>query len=82
MQHKGILMVMSGFSGAGKGTIVKRMLEKYPEQYKLSVSAVLTVLFTEDPLWGRRSCILALCSSILFYALLKKTIVYLLFWQR
>ncbi|MBE5935282.1 MAG: guanylate kinase [Lachnospiraceae bacterium] len=39
MQHKGILMVMSGFSGAGKGTIVKRMLEKYPDQYKLSISA-------------------------------------------
>ena len=39
MQHKGILMVMSGFSGAGKGTIVKKMLEKYPEQYKLSISA-------------------------------------------
>ena len=39
MQHKGILMVMSGFSGAGKGTIVKKMLEKYPDQYKLSISA-------------------------------------------
>lgn len=39
MQHKGILMVMSGFSGAGKGTIVKRLLEKYPDEYKLSISA-------------------------------------------
>ena len=39
MQHKGILMVMSGFSGAGKGTIVKKLLEKYPGEYKLSISA-------------------------------------------
>ena len=39
MQHKGILMVMSGFSGAGKGTIVKRLLEKYPDEYKFSISS-------------------------------------------
>jgi len=35
---KGILVVVSGLSGAGKGTICKRLLEKYPE-YVLSVSA-------------------------------------------
>ena len=35
----GILTVVSGFSGAGKGTIMKRLLEKYPDNYALSISA-------------------------------------------
>ena len=35
---KGVLVVVSGLSGAGKGTICKRLLEKYPG-YVLSVSA-------------------------------------------
>ncbi len=35
---KGTLVVLSGFSGAGKGTIVKRLMEKYDE-YILSISA-------------------------------------------
>ena len=35
---KGILVVVSGFSGAGKGTVMKRLLEKYKD-YALSVSA-------------------------------------------
>lgn len=35
----GILTVLSGFSGAGKGTIIKRLLEKYPQDYALSISA-------------------------------------------
>ena len=34
---KGILVVVSGFSGAGKGTVMKRLLEKY-DDYALSVS--------------------------------------------
>ena len=34
---RGILAVVSGFSGAGKGTVMKRLLEKY-EDYALSVS--------------------------------------------
>ena len=38
MESKGILIVVSGFSGAGKGTIMKRLLEKY-DNYALSVSA-------------------------------------------
>ena len=29
MQNKGILMVISGFSGAGKGTLVKKLLSEY-----------------------------------------------------
>lgn len=39
MNKKGILIVVSGFSGAGKGTLMKRLLEKYEETYALSISA-------------------------------------------
>lgn len=39
MKEKGILIVVSGFSGAGKGTIMKELLKKYEETYALSVSA-------------------------------------------
>lgn len=35
---KGILTVISGFSGAGKGTVTKGLIKKHPE-YELSVSA-------------------------------------------
>ena len=38
MEKKGILIVVSGFSGAGKGTIMKELLMKY-NNYALSVSA-------------------------------------------
>ena len=38
MSRQGILIVVSGFSGAGKGTIMKELLGKY-EQYALSISA-------------------------------------------
>lgn len=38
MDKKGILIVVSGFSGAGKGTIMKELLRKY-DNYALSVSA-------------------------------------------
>ena len=33
--NKGILVVVSGFSGAGKGTVMKRLMEKY-DDYALS----------------------------------------------
>ena len=38
MGREGILIVVSGFSGAGKGTVMKELLSRY-EQYALSVSA-------------------------------------------
>lgn len=38
MKEKGILIVVSGFSGAGKGTIMKCLLSQY-DQYALSISA-------------------------------------------
>lgn len=38
MNQQGLLVVVSGFSGAGKGTIMKALLDKY-DNYALSVSA-------------------------------------------
>lgn len=38
MKEQGVLAVVSGFSGAGKGTIMKALLEKY-DNYALSISA-------------------------------------------
>jgi len=43
MSRQGILIVVSGFSGAGKGTIMKELTSRY-EQYALSISAT-----TRDP---------------------------------
>ncbi len=36
--HKGILIVVSGFSGAGKGTLMKKLVQEY-DNYALSISA-------------------------------------------
>lgn len=38
MSKKGILVVVSGFSGAGKGTLMKALLNRY-DNYALSISA-------------------------------------------
>ena len=38
MNKKGILIILSGFSGVGKGTVVKRLLSDY-DNYVLSISA-------------------------------------------
>lgn len=39
MNKRGILIVLSGFSGSGKGTVVKNILKTYPNEYAVSVSA-------------------------------------------
>lgn len=49
MNRKGILVVVSGFSGVGKGTVVKLLMDKYKEQYALSISAT-----TRDPRKGEQ----------------------------
>ena len=46
MKDKGILIVVSGFSGAGKGTLMKRLLSDY-DNYALSIS-----MTTRDPREG------------------------------
>lgn len=38
MKNKGILIVVSGFSGAGKGTLMKKLVQEY-DNYALSISA-------------------------------------------
>lgn len=48
MKQKGILMVLSGFSGAGKGTLIRALLNKY-DDYALSVS-----MTTRAPREGER----------------------------
>ncbi len=46
MKDKGILIVVSGFSGAGKGTLMKRLMSDY-DNYALSIS-----MTTRDPREG------------------------------
>jgi len=48
MKNKGILVVVSGFSGSGKGTLMKKMLETY-DNYALSIS-----MTTRKPREGER----------------------------
>ena len=38
-KNKGILIVFSGFSGSGKGTIMKELMRRYSDIYALSISA-------------------------------------------
>ena len=51
MKNKGLLLVISGFSGAGKGTVMKEIMKKY-DDYALSISAT-TRLPREDEVDGR-----------------------------
>lgn len=39
MKDKGMIVVLSGFSGAGKGTIMKHLLQEHPGEFHLSISA-------------------------------------------
>lgn len=48
MGRQGILIVVSGFSGAGKGTVMKALTDRY-DSYALSVSAT-----TRDPRPGEK----------------------------
>lgn len=48
MEQKGILIVISGFSGAGKGTLVRELLRRY-DDYALSIS-----MTTRTPRPGER----------------------------
>ncbi len=47
LTDKGLVIVLSGFSGAGKGTIMKSLLSTYPGAYHLSISAT-----TREPRMG------------------------------
>ena len=38
MEQTGVMVVISGFSGVGKGTIIRNLMEKY-KNYALSISA-------------------------------------------
>ena len=49
MDQQGILAVVSGFSGAGKGTLMKELLKRY-DNYALSVSAT-----TRQPREGEKA---------------------------
>ena len=37
-QKRGVVTVISGFSGSGKGTVVKEIMAHYPDRFRLSVS--------------------------------------------
>ncbi len=39
LNNKGVLLIISGFSGAGKGTIINGLINKYRDRYTLSISA-------------------------------------------
>ena len=39
MENKGRIVIISGFSGAGKGTLMKALMKEYKDKYALSVSA-------------------------------------------
>ena len=39
MNNRGIIVIVSGPAGAGKGTICNELINKYPDEYALSISA-------------------------------------------
>ena len=54
MREKGILIVVSGFSGSGKGTIMKELLKQY-DNYALSISATTEIRVREKKTDGNIS---------------------------
>ena len=38
MADSGLLIVISGFSGSGKGTIMKELIRRYPEKCIVNIS--------------------------------------------
>ena len=49
MNEKGLLLIISGFSGTGKGTVINRLTSIYKDSYALSVSAT-----TRNPREGEK----------------------------
>ena len=49
MNDKGLILIISGFSGTGKGTVINKLLSDYESSYALSVSAT-----TRSPREGER----------------------------
>ncbi len=47
-EKKGLVVVLSGFSGAGKGTIMKHLMSTYPGAYHLSISATTRPMRTGE----------------------------------
>lgn len=49
-KQKGVLVVLSGFSGSGKGTIMQELIHRYASKYALSISATTRAprAFEED----------------------------------
>lgn len=39
MENKGKIVIISGFSGAGKGTLMKALMQQHRDKYALSISA-------------------------------------------